>query len=271
MAEYQKIGGVWKPVTPFVKVGGTWRSCVKHVRVGGVWKSMGAAPWALSDLGTERQLDLDASVAGSITGTSTVTAWADQSGNGQTAVGYSGRQPSYDSTVKSIKNGIMGLVYSSVSTEFEAFIVTRKLGDSTDYRTLLQTGSNDHHILTNVSTNDLSAFNAGIGTTTHTWPATELHIVRCQRIGAGTSLSLDGGSLVSTGKSNNVPAYLGGAVTGGQNFGDVHQIVIVPATISNANVQRIEGLLARKWDALLGVTTLVTALPSGHPYKSVAP
>ena len=35
--------------------------------------------------------------------------------------------------------------------------------------------------------------------------------------------------------------------------------------------QKAEGYLAHKWDALLGVTTLVDALPSGHPYKSAPP
>ena len=215
--------------------------------------------------------NLDASVAASVTGTSTVTAWADLSVNGLGATGAGGRQPSYDSTVKSIKNGIMVLDHSAIGAEWNVFTVVRRLGDTSDYRTLLQTGGNDHHILTIQGTDNLTSFVGGPGITTHTWPANALHLIRCQRLAAATSHSLDGGALVSTGQVNNDPNYLGGASTGGQNFGDIHQVVFLPGDASTADIQLVEGLLAWKWDGILGGNTLVTALPAGHPHKSAAP
>lgn len=53
--------------------------------------------------------------------------------------------------------------------------------------------------------------------------------------------------------------------------GDIHEIVICNGVLSDADRQKGEGRLAHKWDGLLGVTTLVDALPSDHPYKSAAP
>ena len=54
-------------------------------------------------------------------------------------------------------------------------------------------------------------------------------------------------------------------------LGAMHEILIFPGTVSTENWQRAEGYLAHKWDSLLGVTTLVDALPTGHPYKSSSP
>ena len=47
--------------------------------------------------------------------------------------------------------------------------------------------------------------------------------------------------------------------------------IIVNASVETSVRQKIEGCLAHKWDNLLGVSTLVSALPSDHPYKSAAP
>lgn len=70
---------------------------------------------------------------------------------------------------------------------------------------------------------------------------------------------------------------LGGIVLGARQLpstptapylnGEIMEIVYALA----ADRQKLEGYLAHKWDALLGVTTLVAALPSDHPYKSAAP
>ena len=49
--------------------------------------------------------------------------------------------------------------------------------------------------------------------------------------------------------------------------GEIMEIVYAPAV----DQQKLDGYLAHKWDALLGVTTLVDALPADHPYKSAAP
>lgn len=53
--------------------------------------------------------------------------------------------------------------------------------------------------------------------------------------------------------------------------GHIHELMLVFSPLVGTDRQRIEGYLAHKWDSLLGVTTLVDALPSDHPYKSAAP
>lgn len=53
--------------------------------------------------------------------------------------------------------------------------------------------------------------------------------------------------------------------------GRVMEVIALPAAPSIDDLMRIEGYAAHKWDALLGVTTLVSALPSDHPYKSAPP
>ena len=274
MAEYQKIGGVWKPVTPFVKVGGTWRSCTKHVKVGGVWKSMGgSAPWTLADLGTDRLLDLDASIAASITGTSPITAIADQSSYGNNSTTQF-PQASYNAATKAFRNGIVNINHAAIGSEWNAFIVATKLNPSTDYRSILYYGPGEVHILTSTGTNTLGSYNSAsaFGSSGLSWAQNELRLVRCQRLSTGNSLSLGGGSLSSTGRIVGADPTFFGAWTGNsQQWGDIHQVVILPATATTDQIQRTEGLLSHKWDAELGVTTLVTALPSGHPYKSAPP
>lgn len=52
---------------------------------------------------------------------------------------------------------------------------------------------------------------------------------------------------------------------------DFHEAIILSSIPDTPTRQRLEGYVSHKWDALLGVTTLVDALPSDHPYKSFAP
>lgn len=54
-------------------------------------------------------------------------------------------------------------------------------------------------------------------------------------------------------------------------IGKISEIILLPAGFTASELHLIEGYAAHKWDALLGVTTLVSALPSGHPYKTSAP
>lgn len=67
----------------------------------------------------------------------------------------------------------------------------------------------------------------------------------------------------------NTQMRIGGTASG-EFDGSIYEIICVPAVDSSIR-QKIEGYIAHKWDALLGVTTLVDALPSDHPYKSAAP
>lgn len=53
--------------------------------------------------------------------------------------------------------------------------------------------------------------------------------------------------------------------------GFIAEIVLIRGVLDDATKYKAQGYLAHKWDALLGVTTLVDALPDDHPYKSAAP
>lgn len=52
---------------------------------------------------------------------------------------------------------------------------------------------------------------------------------------------------------------------------DFHEMIFLASAPDTELRQTIQGYLAHKWDELLGVTTLVDALPLDHPYKSAPP
>jgi hypothetical protein len=83
------------------------------------------------------------------------------------------------------------------------------------------------------------------------------------------------GSTQSTSNYNVTSGWVGSGRALSASFryfdGNEYEIFVEPSVLSDAARQIREGYLAHKWDALLGVTTLVDALPSDHPYKSAAP
>jgi VCBS repeat-containing protein len=87
------------------------------------------------------------------------------------------------------------------------------------------------------------------------------------RSGGGTELTATTSqSVLSTWiEINTVPTY------SQQSAFSLGEVLIINQELSDADRQRVEGYLAHKWDAILGVTTLVAALPSGHPYKTSPP
>lgn len=74
--------------------------------------------------------------------------------------------------------------------------------------------------------------------------------------------------------ANNREIYIGKFQTSGLlgwMDGDFCEAVLVAGAVDVDLRQKIEGYLAHKWDNLLGINTLVSALPSDHPYKSAPP
>jgi TM2 domain-containing membrane protein YozV len=53
--------------------------------------------------------------------------------------------------------------------------------------------------------------------------------------------------------------------------GSIMETIIVKGIPTSDITTKMQGYLAHKWDALLGGTTLVSALPIGHPYKTAKP
>lgn len=76
-------------------------------------------------------------------------------------------------------------------------------------------------------------------------------------------------SYVATGVNSSLGSANAGITT--YPYDGIIREVIALHAISDTDRQKIEGYLAHKWDELLGVSTLVDALPSDHPYKSSTP
>lgn len=80
----------------------------------------------------------------------------------------------------------------------------------------------------------------------------------------------------SSSMANSRYVHVGGYTDNSDNptglwLGGIHEIIVFPGVMSVDDWQKAEGYMAHRWDAMLGVTTLVDALPSDHPYKSAAP
>jgi len=75
---------------------------------------------------------------------------------------------------------------------------------------------------------------------------------------------------------SQVPGAIGANVRQKPNvehewIGLISEIILVPAAITEAQRQHIEGYFAHKWDAINGNSILRDAMPGSHPYKNVAP
>lgn len=110
--------------------------------------------------------------------------------------------------------------------------------------------------------------NALVGTTaTRMIVATSGGVMRMDGADAYESYSEPGFGLGST----NMLTICANENGNAPHDGIVRAVVIIPGSPDIALIQKFEGYLAHKWDALLGATTLVSALPSDHPYKSAPP
>lgn len=86
----------------------------------------------------------------------------------------------------------------------------------------------------------------------------------------GTTVLSNGTSFASTLQSK--PMYLSARnMSQYQLLGTMREYILLNSVPSTDIQQKIEGYLAHKWDRILGVSTRVSALPSGHPYKTTAP
>ena len=85
---------------------------------------------------------------------------------------------------------------------------------------------------------------------------------------------VNGGTAVLSAHSNTAAinwVELGAAYTPQAGKFGLGEYVIVNEAVSDDTRQKIEGYLAHKWDALLGVAVYRDAFPSDHPYKHIAP
>lgn len=104
----------------------------------------------------------------------------------------------------------------------------------------------------------------------------DLHVFVAEFNGASSRVYLDG-TLLGTGDANTnslTGLNLGSRWDGGLPLiGDIYQAAIVNEVMSTANRERVEGMLAHMVSdaAYYNNSTILTALPGGHTYKSSAP
>lgn len=234
--------------------------------------------WTPAEITTALWLDAADSATITLNG-STVSQWADKSGNGRHATqGTAANQPAR--IIDGIQfDGVNDWMFSSLNfgqpMTYYVVCKTNVATGSTGSRQYVFDGNDTAGVERNLlalrgnQTNKPSIW-------AYSWLAhtastsTSVTMYSCRFNGASSSIGVNASAV-----SGNAGSYVNssGLVIGANHLknsdflnGVEYEIVAV-ATQSTL----IEGYLAHKWDALLGVTTLVSALPSDHPYKSAAP
>lgn len=220
-----------------------------------------------------------------MTGGGTVTQWTDRTGNGRhlTPSGTSMTSPSYASNKISCAlaswQGFDTWAVALPATTWDVAFVGAP-NANTAYRVFLvnSSGSNPF-VAIEVSGSNYGSYIAGMRSAgTLAWaPAAikqsyvSLTATNACSMGINGSTPLDAVALGGQTYSLVAIPFLGGGAASGQGWGDMYEVVFLPAGSSTGVRQQVEGYLAWKWDGILGGSTLVTALPGGHPYKSAAP
>ena len=238
---------------------------------------------------------LDAADSSTITlNGSTVSQWNDKSGNGRhVAQGNAENQPTRISDPpRVVFDGSNDYLISTVfdfPRPFSVFFVGSSAGLS--YRHAVNVGISSTWCMFagSFDNNYATFFGNGVGGGTF-WVDTAANsplvttssarIFGVTNAGSGASDAIPytngtaqtakgGGTFSGTSRGVSIGGYAGNLSQGWA--GPIYEFLILPRVCDLTERQLIEGYLAHKWDALLGVTTLVSALPSDHPYKSAAP
>ena len=250
--------------------------------------------WTPSDISTA--LWLDATDAGSITEVSgAISEWRDKSGNDRHATQYvPADRPTYSISAVNGENavtfdGVTGFMSVAHASALDAQISPSTISviykKSSGFRVLQK--KNGYGVeVDSYFFDDLSSFSvAGAFTTSYSsnqnaWTidvgAWDGSTIKHWRNGAKlTATDVSNGTLVSgeidpsnEPSAGTSPLYIGKrdnpGFSSGIMTGQIVAIVICESVLSEADRQKLEGYYAH----LLGLTT---NLPTGHPYKSVAP
>lgn len=244
-------------------------------------KPAGGGSWTPAEITTAAWWDVSDSAARVLDGTA-ISQLTDKSGNSRNATMTSTSRPTLSGGLATFdgSNDYMIVSVPQVQT-CHIFTVIDTTALQTGYRTLLErsaTGSPYPPAL--YLGCDSGPYKPTVywGTAKAIIDGTARRALRIQeyRLGASTlGLRSGGGAEQSASHSltalttwTKINTTADTTQNGAYSFGE---ILIINSALSDANRQKIEGYLAHKWDALLGVTTLVSALPSGHAYKTSAP
>lgn len=218
-----------------------------------------------------------------MTGGGTVTQWTDRSGSGRhlTPSGTSMTSPTYAANKITCANGTwqgfdtwaVALPANTWDVAFVANIATLGV-----FRTFLvdPAGNSPYVIIGN--DDKYGSYNLGLKQAgTLTWVTglkqsyASITATNAGAINQNGSTPLDSVALAATTYTLSTIPFVGGGAASGQGFEGLHEVIFMAAGRSTGVRQQVEGYLAWKWDGILGGSTLVTALPGGHPYKSAAP
>jgi hypothetical protein len=242
--------------------------------------STGGGAWTPADLGASLALWLDAEDTASITlNGSTVSQWADKSGNGRNATqATAASQPTYTAADAVLNGkpsvgstthlGLVGMVTPSLTAR-EWLMVTAYDNGTT---ALFPPGGSAYPTLLS-GPDSFGAERAGMGqvSTANWFEATSIWADLPYRNGAATAsttaLPMPASILRFSGASTVTQSWGIGfnQTTADRSWdGPIGEVIAVGATLSTANRQKLEGYLAHKWG-------LTANLPADHPYKSTPP
>lgn len=242
---------------------------------------MRSMPWTPSEIATLLWLDAsDTSTATIVDGK--ISQRADKSGNGLHAAQAVAANMPVAGTNKDVYDGIDDrlVIPNTAMLNAPAYIaVVCKPSITSQYHGFIdKRGSSSGWMLDSGPTATAGRPRITVTSTVLVAPTSvhnTLAIIEAQRAGSssfvGTPASVNTGALPTPSiNTENISIGGQGARTASLNM-DFHEAVILPAAPSTALRQMIQGYLAHKWDTLLGTTALVSALPSYHPYKLIAP
>lgn len=240
---------------------------------------------------TGLSLWLDAADSSSITGTSTVTAWADKSGNGNNGIPIS----SGPTLVQNVQNGLPGITFPTTAsimlcgniltgTNFSMLAVVKYASSGYQYASgewKVQYGSGllftqPNSVVTTVGTTstynpfgqlaaaDTTAFHIYAASLTSSTSSSSVTLIAGTDGNDTTYTNSNGPNSAATAQ----PFAVGGAYESGTGYypltGYMCEVIVYNSALSKIQLQQIEGYLAWKWG-------LQNNLPDTHAYKKIKP
>ena len=215
-----------------------------------------------------------------------VSSWTDSSGNGNDlAQGTSARQPTlqtaelnslsvvrFDGVNDIISDGDIANLDVGTGDIWMASVF--KSTDNSAAQFIFEKGGNQFGLVT-TSVGILQARMGGNSNvpqqSSGNWSRTEFVMVTASRVSSTCNGFVNGSAMNTTGTTNsgsisnsNVFDVGAGSVGGQPLVGDIAEVLVGGATLTDTNRQLIEGYLAHRYG-------LSGNLPSDHPYKNFAP
>ncbi|MFT4040917.1 MAG: hypothetical protein QM692_22230 [Thermomicrobiales bacterium] len=204
-----------------------------------------------------------------------IPAWPDASGNGEIAAQTdAAHQPVYRAGAQ---NGLPAARFAGdhwltvasqlgiTAQPFSQFAVWKPGGTAQ----ALMIWANSTGLLVTDLDNDLGISSGSALFNLNQHPFAQWHLVAGVHAGAGSSLTVDGGTPVTGSAGAGFPSgslTIGAGVAGGDRWlsGDLGELIITRTALSAAERQRLEGYTAHKWG-------LAALLPPAHPFRAAPP